>query len=236
MRTKPFVMLFVLFSFAVANQAIAEEEKRDVPAFSKISLRIPGVLYVEQGEPQSLEIEAKSSTLEKIITEVRGDELIIRFENRSFFWQNFNTGDIKIHVTAKEIEGLAISGSGDIRAHNKLNTGEMDMRISGSGDITLAELNAEKVNASISGSGDIRIADGGNARNLSISVSGSGDVDASGFEAENVSIRVSGSGNSSVYATEELEIKVSGSGDVYYTGNPAINSSVSGSGSVKKMR
>jgi len=236
MRTKPFAILFVLFAFVVANQAIAEEEKRDVPTFSKISLRVPGVLYVEQGEPQRLEIEAKSSTLEKIITEVKGDELIIRFENRNFFWQNFNAGDIEIHATAKEIKGLAISGSGDIRARNPLNTEEMDMRISGSGDITLAELNAEKADVSISGSGDVRIAEGGNARNFSISVSGSGDIDASGFEAEDVSVRVSGSGNTSVHATEKLEIKVSGSGDVYYVGNPEINSSVSGSGSVKKLR
>lgn len=236
MRTKWSAILFALFTLVVVNQAIAEEEKREVPTFSRISLHIPGVLYVEQGGPQRLDIEAKSSTLERIITEVRGDELIIRFENRTFFWRNFNTGDIEIHATAEEIKGLAISGSGDIRARKELNTRDMDLRISGSGEITLAELNAENADLSISGSGDIRIEDGGNARNLTISLSGSGDVDASGFEAERVSVRVSGSGDSSVHATQQLEVKVSGSGDVYYSGNPEINSSVSGSGSVKKSR
>jgi hypothetical protein len=236
MRTKYRTILFLFFAFFIVSQANAEEEQRNVPAFSKISLRIPGVLYVEQGESPRLTIEAKSSTLERIITEVRGEELIIRFENTFFFWENFNAGSIKIYATAKEIEGLALSGSGDIRAPQGLHTRNMDLRISGSGNISLAELNAEETEVSISGSGDVHIADGGNAKRLSISISGSGDVDASGFETKEISVRVSGSGDSRVYATEKLEIKVSGSGDVYYSGNPEINSSVSGSGSVKKSR
>ena len=236
MKTKLITLLVCIFCFSFTIRVVAEKERRNVSSFTEISLRVPGKLYFEQGSSHSLEIEAKSSTLEKIETDVRNGELIIKFEKESFFWRNFNPGEIEIHVTSPEIEKLAVSGSGDIIANSGIKTDNMALAISGSGDIKIAELQADRVKASISGSGDILIDDGGTADDLSISISGSGDVNTSGFEARDVSVKVSGSGNSRVYATDNLDIRVAGSGDVYYHGSPNIDSSVSGSGSVKKIR
>ncbi|NQU87227.1 MAG: DUF2807 domain-containing protein [Mariniphaga sp.] len=236
MKTKLFAFIILLSGILITNQAVAEDEKRDVSSFSEISLRVPGKLYLQQGNSQSVEIEAKSSTLEKIITEVKGGELIIKFENERFFWRNFKPGEIEIHITVREIEGLAISGSGNIIANDEIETNSLNLAISGSGDIQISDLKADRIKASISGSGDIEIEDGGVADELTISISGSGNINTSGFEAENVRVKVSGSGNSRVFATDNLDVRVAGSGDVQYSGNPDVDSSIAGSGSVKKIR
>lgn len=220
----------------VAKLAVAEQQKRNVSSFSEIFLRISGVVYIEQGSPQSLEIEAKTSTLEKIITEVKENKLVIKVEDNDHFWRNFNAGEIVIHITVPEIDGLTISGSGDIIAKNGIKTKEMNLVVSGSGSVKLSALKAETVKANISGSGNIIVDNGGGANDLSVTISGSGNVKAGGFEAKDVTVKVSGSGNSTVFASENLNVRVSGSGSVYYNGSPEINSSVAGSGSVKKIK
>ena len=226
----------IILSLFLVNPLLAENEEREVTTFSEISLRIPGKLYIEQGNTQSVKIEAKSSTLEEIITEVRGRQLTIRFKSKNYLFKSFNPGKIEIHITVPEIDGLSVSGSGDIIAEDEIATRILDLAVSGSGDITLDKLKAERVKSSISGSGDIIISDGGIAEDFSVSISGSGDVKASGFEAKDVMVRIAGSGNCSITSNGSIKARVAGSGSVYYKGNPNIDSSVAGSGEVKKMK
>ncbi len=227
------ISLFVIGLFAV-NQVNAQSEERNVSSFSEISLRVPGKLSLEQGQKQSVEIVAKTSTLEEIITEVKDRKLIIRFKSKNYF-RTFNPGKIEIFVTVPEIDGLGISGSGDIIAEDKIKTRILDLAVSGSGNIKLDDLSAERVKANISGSGDIIINDGGIADDLSVSISGSGNVKAGGFEVKDVAITIAGSGNCTVLSNGSLKARIAGSGNVYYNGNPAIDTSVAGSGSVKKL-
>jgi hypothetical protein len=235
MKTKIFILTFLFISALFMNPVSAEDEERSVPSFSEISLRIPGTLYLEQGETQSVEVVAKPSALEEIVTEVNGRQLNIRFKSKNYFFKSFNPGKIEIFITVPEIDGLAVSGSGDIIAEDDIKSRILDLAVSGSGDINLSGLDAERVKASISGSGDIIIGSGGVADDLSVSISGSGDVKAEGFEAKDVVVRIAGSGNCSVTSNGTIKAKVAGSGSVYYNGNPGIDSSVAGSGRVKKM-
>ncbi|MCG6189085.1 head GIN domain-containing protein [Maribellus maritimus] len=235
MKTKIFILTFLFVTALFINPLFAEDEEREVSSFSEISLRVPGKLYLEQGKTQSVEIVAKSSTMEEIVTEVNGRRLTIRFKNKNYFFKSFNPGKIEIYITVPEIDALAVSGSGDIIAEDEIKTRILDLAVSGSGDINLAELDTERVKASISGSGDIVIGSGGVADDLSVSISGSGDVKAEDFEAEDVVVRIAGSGNCSVTSNGSLKARVAGSGSVYYHGSPSIDSSVAGSGRVKKM-
>lgn len=235
MKTKSLFLSIFILSIFLVKPVFAEDEEREVPSFSEIALRIPGKIYVEQGVKQSVEVVAKSSTLKDIITEVKNRQLIIRFPNRNYFWKNFEPGKIEIYITVPEVDGLSVSGSGDIIAENEIKTRILDLAVSGSGDIVLEKLDAERVKAAISGSGDIIIEDGGVADDLSVSISGSGDVKARGFEAKDVMVRISGSGNCTVTSNGSVKARIAGSGDVYYDGNPSIDSSVAGSGSVKKL-
>lgn len=235
MKNRILIITTLIWGLLVSSAVTAQEEERDVPSFSEISLRVPGVLHLEQGTNQQVEIVAKSSTLEEIITEVKDRKLIIRFTGKNYLLKTYNPGKIEIFVTVPEVDGLNISGSGDIVAENEIKTRILDLAVSGSGDIQLDELDAERVKANISGSGDIIINDGGVADDLSVSISGSGSVKAEGFEAQDVAVTIAGSGNCSVTSNGSLKARIAGSGNVYYRGNCSIDSSVAGSGGVKKL-
>ncbi len=235
MKTKISILLFMLLSALFIKPVSAEDEEREVASFSEISLRVPGKLYIEQGDKQSVEIVAKASTLEDIITEVKGRKLTIRFKSKNYLFKSFDPGKIEIYITVPEIDALSVSGSGDIIAEDVVKTRIMDLSISGSGDIDLAELDAERVKATISGSGDVVIGEGGVAQDFSVIISGSGDLKAEDFEAKDVVARIVGSGNCSITSNGSVKARIAGSGSVFYQGNPSIDSSVSGSGSVKKL-
>lgn len=213
----------------------ADEQTRKVDPFTEISLRISANVHVEQGAKQNLEIVAKASTLEQIITEVKEGKLIIRFPNKNLFWNDFRPGEITIYITAPEISALNVSGSGDIIADDQIKTKTIDLNVSGSGNINLSELSAEQVKTTISGSGNIILAGKQTAQDLSVAISGSGNFKGMDYSSKDVSIKVSGSGNAFIEATDNLYIRLVGSGNITYKGNPSVDQSTTGSGSVKHV-
>lgn len=233
MKTKIYFLSVLLMSYFLGNPVSAKEQHRELPSFSEIALRISAKLYLEQGDKQSVRIVASSETLEQIITEVKGRTLNIRFPNNNIF-KKWDPGKIEIYISVPEVDGLNLSGSGDIICED-IQTRILDLLVSGSGNIEIEKLSAERVSATISGSGNIKIEDGGVADELKARISGSGNVNAKGFEAKNVDAQTSGSGNTSVFSNGTIKVKIAGSGNFYYKGNPAIESSIAGSGKVKEL-
>lgn len=236
MKTK-LTATFILLTFILTGiQVQADEQTRKVDAFTEISLRIGAKVHLEQGEKQNLEIIAKPSTLEEIITEVKDGKLIIRFPNKDFFWKTFQPGDITINITTPEINGLGVSGSGDIIAEDQIKTKILDLAVSGSGNIRLSDLSAERVKSAISGSGDIVLAGKTAAQDLSVAISGSGNFKGLSYSADDVTIKIIGSGNVGIGANNNLYIRLSGSGNVTYKGKPQIDQSIAGSGTVRSAK
>lgn len=233
MKTK-LITLVTIFSLFIGLTAKADEETREVPSFSEISIRIPAQVYVEQGEKQSVELVAKSSTLEEIITEVKGRELIIRFAAKNYVFKSFTPGKIEVYITVPEINALSLSGSGDLINDGPIVSRILDLTVSGSGDILLDDLKADRVKASVSGSGNIKVAGDGVADDLSINLSGSGNFKGINFESTDVKVKVVGSGSADVFAVKNLNVRIAGSGNVTYQGNPLIDQGIAGSGTVKE--
>lgn len=235
MKTK-LTTAFFLFTLLLTGLGVqAEEETRSVQPFTEISLRIDANIHLEQGNKQNVEIVAKASTLEQIITEVKDGKLIVRFPTKNLFHSDFRPGEITIYITTPQINGLAISGSGDIVAEDAIKTKSIDLSVSGSGNINLSELTAERVTNSISGSGNIILAGKTPAQDLSVAMSGSGNFKALDFSANDISVKLSGSGNASIDARKNLYIRLVGSGNVTYKGEPLIDQGITGSGSVKRV-
>jgi len=236
MKTKLAAVLTLLMFILTSIQVQADEQTRKVDPFTEISLRVGAKVHLEQGEKQNLEIVTKPSTLEEIITEVKDGKLIIRFPNKDFFWKTFQPGDITIYITTPDIEVLGVSGSGDIIAEKEIKTKTLDLAVSGSGNIRLSELNAERVKSAISGSGDIVIDGKTPAQDLSVTISGSGNFKGLNYSADDVSVKISGSGNVGIEANKNLYIRLAGSGNVTYKGKPMIDQSIAGSGTVKSAK
>lgn len=235
MKTKLAAALLLCILLITGFRVQADDETRNVEPFTEISLRLGAKVHLEQGNKQTLEIVAKASTLEQIITEVKEGKLIIRFPNKNLFWNDFRPGEITIHITIPQINELAVTGSGDIIADDEIKAKFIDLMVSGSGNINLSELSAERVKTTISGSGNIVLAGDTPAQDLSITISGSGNFKGLDYTAEDVSVKVSGSGNAGIEARNNLYIRLVGSGNISYKGNPSIDQSTTGSGTVKKV-
>jgi hypothetical protein len=220
-------------SFVLATFAGNETEKRELRPFREVSLRLAANLFIEQGEASKIEMEANRETLDKIIVEVVDNKLIIRFSIEDMFFNGFDPGQITLRVTTPNIEMLSVAGSGNIIAEKAIDTRVLELFIAGSGDIKLASLKCERVEAEITGSGDI-VLSGQPLREIELLVAGSGNLLASQLKAEYAKIRIAGSGNCDVAVSDYLDAKIFGSGDIRYSGEPKIESTISGSGKIRK--
>jgi hypothetical protein len=106
------------------------------------------------------------------------------------------------------------------------------IRIKGSGDVTLYDLQQSVLDVGVQGSGDITAF--GQVEHLDAEVAGSGDVDAGELVAMSADLSVAGSGDIDAYVTQSVKASVAGSGDIVVRGNPPIRDhSVAGSGDIK---
>ncbi len=230
MKSKFLAILLTAIFLAFNMSLIAQtKEERTVGTFSSIGMGIHGDIYLSQGSPQKLVIEADEDILKKIVTEVKDGMLKIKFSE-----YNIRTkSPVKIWITMAQVDGLYLSGSGSLNAETAIKSEEMEMSVSGSGKINVKELTCDEIDVSISGSGDVNL--GGSADEMDIAISGSGGCTADQFTVEEANIHISGSGSCKINATKDLEASISGSGTVYYRGNPTIDASVSGSGKVRPL-
>jgi hypothetical protein len=201
-------------------------EIRELTGFNKIKLAMDGDVIYVQDSAYYVEITAQENVLDVLTTEISAGELKIDFRK----WVRKHK-DITIVVHCPDMRGMTISGSGNIDAQQAINTNDMDLRISGSGNISLYALVTQELDASISGSGNITIG-GGSANNEKATISGSGNIDALDLQANNCNAKISGSGSITVKVVQQLDATISGSGDIRYAGQPIVNTHISGSGSV----
>jgi hypothetical protein len=203
--------------------------ERTTPSYDHIAISGAFDIELVDGHEGNITLEGEENILDHIITEVKGDKLNIRYQkgySQRTKWKN----PVFITIPVESINGLALSGSGDIVGKKTIKTEHFETAMSGSGDITLI-LEAHSVKASMSGSGDITLS--GNTNNLEVFISGSGNIKAYDLISKNVEATVSGSANVEVTANNSINAKVSGSGDIDYRGKPEkINTKVSGSGDI----
>jgi hypothetical protein len=224
--------LFVLCCTPITLDGQTTRETRNLPSFNAISLAMSGNIYLTQGEPQSVSIEADKSELDQIVTEVNGSRLVVK--TKPGHWHNMGT--VKIYITVPSIRDIGISGSGNVEIQNELQMDDLSLSVSGSGDIRISNLNARSTSATISGSGSISLAgDNKDAGSLNGVITGSGNIRAEDYVVNDARITITGSGSVRVNALKSLTTEITGSGNVQYKGSPMINAHATGSGRTRSL-
>jgi hypothetical protein len=229
------VFIIAVFIFSSCSKITGEgpvvTETRNVANFTGIDLRCSADVYYRQDAAYKVEVNAQQNILDVLIIEISNGKLVVRYKNDVFVKSDHKTTVI---VSAPEANSFRISGSGDIKTTGPLTPSNLNLDISGSGNILLTELTTDFIDANISGSGNIG-APGGTTTEEKLNISSSGNIDLSNVSAIKVSTTTSGSGGTKVNASETLDVTISGSGSVYYKGNPVVNVNISGSGKVMRM-
>ena len=228
--TALFIILLIT-SYAQAQRVSGNgkviEKTRQVGNFDQVGVSGSFDVFLVKGAEGKVELSVEQNLEPYLETEVSNGKLKIRWQKGTNIRTTKST---KVTVYFEEVNGVVLSGSGDIVSRDPLNTQELDVAVAGSGDIKL-EVNTDHVNAAVSGSGDIELS--GTTKEFSSAVAGSGDIEAYDLKAETAELKISGSGTIRASVEKELVARISGSGNIKYKGNPRIEDiKVSGSGNV----
>ena len=248
---KQIILISLLLLISATVLWAQTKETRSVDTFTKISFRVPGKLYLRQGSPQKVVIEGKKDILAEIETNVDEDRLVIGKEGK-WDWKWGSDDEVNVYITVKDIEGLSVGGSGDLIGETKIITNNINLNVSGSGNMKVEVDASGDLESDVSGSGNIDLK--GKCRSFSSDVSGSGKVflslqssgpaafgvtgsgkiEASGT-ASRVKASISGSGKilAADLETDRCEVRIAGSGDIEINVKNELDANITGSGNVR---
>lgn len=202
-------------------------QTRIMDPFSEIESSGDFHIILTEGVETPVELYGEDNILPEIETKVSGNKLSIYYRDHKV---RIDNGTVTIKIQNPEFKYANLQGSGKIRSTNTIQTDNLKINLSGSGEIDLAVQN-NLLSTNLSGSGKIILT--GSSYATSHTISGSGKVASFALVSENVKSVISGSGNCEVYANQFLDATISGSGNIIYKGSPYITTHISGSGQVK---
>ena len=180
-----------------------------------------------KGEERKITINGEENIIKYVETKVLKNTLQVKYQNNTSL---STTKKLTVTIMYSDIEEISLSGSGNIVNIGVLNNSNLEVRLGGSGNITL-HIDSGEVQSSIAGSGNIKLQ--GKSNEFECSIAGSGNIKAYGLITNILSATITGSGNIKSTVKNEIKAKVIGSGNIYYKGNPSyVESKSLGSGDV----
>ncbi len=219
------------FGVRVRGSGNVISEKREVRDFDSVQLNSFGDVFIEQGDQPGVTIEADDQLMEYVNAEVRAGKLHLDVgENGQSV--SVTNAELRYLVTVTDLEEIRISGSGDISVDD-LSIDDLEIHIGGSGDITAEEIEGDQLTLSIGGSGDIEIKEV-KLNEVDTGISGSGSIEVSG-QTNQHSIRVGGSGSYDAADLESqvVDVRIQGSGNAEIWAVESLDISIGGSGDVR---
>ena len=182
-------------------------EQRDVKGFKAIEVGGAFLVEIAAQKDFSVEVEADDNLLPLIKTEVDDGVLKIESEGRLS-----PTGQIKVRISAPDINSLDVSGAANLTLNNVKNSA---------------------ITVDSSGAAKIKIT--GETTKLAIDVSGASKIDADKLKASNANVDASGASHVEINVSDELSVDASGASRIVYSGTPsAVHKKTSGASSVSQ--
>lgn len=196
-----------LMFFGMANVFAQGGADRNPGAFSK--LKVSGKVNVElvQGTTNNIHLEGSKEMIEKVKTELEGNQLVITGDDPS----------VKVIVTAPAFGHINTTGEVNLKSQGKLTGEDIRLETSGSVDVAL-DIEVTSIDVIATGASDVKLT--GKTQSLSAEISGASDLKAYGLEADAARLNVSGSSDANVNVKTSIDANASGSSDVRYLGNP----------------
>jgi hypothetical protein len=208
------------------NGLLMESEKS---GFNTIVLKTYANVVITQGEKISVTIKTDDNSFTNVQCKIKDDKLVISCSDNKII----NNNPV-VYITVKSLVKLEHSGSGNISFTNQIKSNNMDLRLTGSGNLK-ANIDVKNMKVVVSGSGDLEMT--GKSANSNITLSGSGNVNGQDLKASKSNIKVSGSGSGIVDVEDFLEVDITGSGNVFFISYPERVTAISyGSGRCEKLK
>ena len=218
---------------SIRGSGVIESETRELDEFTELALNYPAKVTIVQGDEYSIEITGDDNLLSQISTEVDGDTLFVRNEERSWSKRVRPSEGLVIELTVVDMNRVDINSAGQLIVDG-FETKDFKITVGGAGDITLEELNVRNLAITLGGAGSVYAS--GSADSLDVSINGFGEFNAGDLEAQKASVTINGSGSTTLWAVDGLDISINGAGNVRYYGDPAnVRESINGAGNVSPL-
>ncbi len=205
------------------------EETRAVRDFSRVRLSGFGRLHIERGETESLRIEAEDNFMQYITTEVKGEELNIRWQKNIVVT---NKNPINFYLTVKSLDTITLDGAGDIAAPD-MRAETFSVNANGAGNFDLLNLDADKLVVTLSGAGNVLVT--GAATAQTVKINGIGRYQARDLASEKATVEINAAGSATVRVSKDLNATINGAGSIDYYGNPTVSQRVNGIGRINRI-
>jgi hypothetical protein len=230
---------------AVVGDGQLTMEPRAVAGLTDLEMNGPVHMEVRVGQAPSLQVEADRNLLPMVRTETSGATLRVWIDGsvrtnhaiRVIYTvpqlsQIRSTGSGRLVVSDLNGGALTLTKTGSGTSELSGRVGNLNMHLTGSGDVNASALQSGNTNLSLTGSGGIVLGQV-NAEALNVKVRGSGDVQASGA-ATQLNARVIGNGSARLMAlsSQEADLGIDGSGDITAKVKQSLVAQTSGSGRI----
>ncbi|MEM8523246.1 MAG: head GIN domain-containing protein [Bacteroidota bacterium] len=228
----------VLFAFfALASSLLAQSSKtRSLSNFDEVSISEGIKAKLRKGNKNEVKIEADNISIDRVLTEVRGDRLKVHLDGNN--WRR--NPEVRVYITFKELEGLhaglgakvileddveadvfdASTGSGaNMKLEGRIRAKDMSLDASSGSYLYAEAVSADELEAEASSGANIEI-EGGSVNEMEADVSSSGKVSAYDLKCKRVSAEASSGGGVKTYASEAIRGNASSGGWIYYKGSP----------------
>lgn len=210
--------------------AFAGKQDRPTGSFTGIEISSAIKVVLTQGNTEKLTLEGDDDILQRVITETRGNKLIIKLKEGTY---NKSSQEVTAYLTFKTLSSIELSGAVNLNGTNEMNFNDLELECSGATKINL-HLNASKLDCDFSGASNLSLE--GSVQLLNIDISGASKVNASDFVVKNCNIDCSGASYIAIHVTDKLRAEGSGASKISYKGNPSIvESDMSGASKMSKM-
>ena len=194
---KLFVLFFILLpaytgcSFEkspVAGNYQVIEERIPIADYSEIEINLPAeVIYQQHSDSLPyLQINTDDNILSHLNIRVENNRLIVEAKPDSII----SPTKLTIYTTSTSLAKVKINGSGDLRLAGEVNSPDLALAITGSGEIRTDSLLCDKLRIDLNGTGKVALT--GAAGTSFLNVNGAGNIDMSEYFSEKIESCING--------------------------------------------
>jgi hypothetical protein len=236
LKTKYLVLLIAIVPFGCKKENLCDcvkgtgeqvMETREISGFKRLHVEDHINVFITEDPQFSVKVSAGKHLIKLVKTELDGDELNIRNDNKCNSLRSYKKS-INVYIHMPVLKYILHDGSGRIESINTITTDTFDLRTRSSGDIELS-INNGKLLTHLGGTGDMILS--GFTGEHACYATGNGFIHAERLNTGYTWIFSNTTGNAYLDASNLLIVLLHSTGDVYYKPTPStIQSTVTGTG------
>ena len=209
------------------NRNVVSEDREIRSDFETINVQQGINLFITQGKPTTLSVEADENIIDLLITDVKNNELNIYFEKNVIQAKARN-----VYLTTETISKIKASSGASVNSENTIQSASLELDSSSGSTIKIHANTNEIISESSSGS---TITVFGKSEMFSAKASSGSSINANELKTFDAIAKVSSGADIKVNVTGKLTAKASSGGAIDYKGNPeGVDKEATSGGSISE--